>query len=202
MKCPICGSRSFKILNSRTESSKYKKIKRLVLQCEECNTIFKDRIVISKPIKCPIVVSQYEKSWKDEISLYSDEEIAIGDTLTVKGGLVEVKALELKNGKRVDKCKVLDLGTIWAVSLDAPARLGISINFKGRAFSRKIEVGRDFLFRVGDIFKLGDYIFKIKSIKTVDRHVKRGSAPAHRIKRIYGKPVKKKYKLDLSKNII
>ncbi|MBC7117656.1 HVO_0476 family zinc finger protein [Methanothermobacter tenebrarum] len=203
MKCPICGSESLKVLKSRTESdSKYKKIKRLVLECEDCGTIFKENLVISKPLEYPVIISQYEKSWKDKVKLYSDEEIAVGDTLSINGRLVEITSLELKNGKRVDKCKALDLATIWAIPLDAPARLGVSIDLHGKVFSKKLEIDRNFTFRVGDIFKLKNHIFKVKSIKTIDRHIKRGAAPAHKIKRVYGSPTRGKYKLDLSENII
>ncbi|BDH79167.1 MAG TPA: hypothetical protein GXX31_07635 [Methanothermobacter sp.] len=203
MKCPICGSESLKVLKSKTESdSKYKKIKRLILECEDCGTIFKERLVISKPLEYPVIISQYEKSWKDKVKLYSDEEIAVGDTLSIGGRLVEITSLELKNGKRVDKCKALDLATIWAIPLDAPARIGISIDLHGRVFSRKLELDRNFTFRVGDIFKLEDHIFQVKSIKTTDRHIKRGGAPAHKIKRVYGSPTRGKYKFDLSDNII
>ncbi|MDI3484055.1 MAG: hypothetical protein PWQ74_642 [Methanobacteriaceae archaeon] len=203
MKCPICGSESLRVVKSKTEyNSKYKKIKRLILECEDCGTTFKENLVISKPLEYPVIISQYEKSWKDKVKLYSDEEIAVGDTLSIRGRLVEITSLELKNGKRVDKCRALDLATIWAIPLDAPARVGVSIDLHGKVFSRKLELDRNFTFRVGDIFKLEDHIFQVKSIKTTDRHIKRGAAPAHKIKRIYGSPTKGKYKFDLSENII
>ncbi|HIH61477.1 MAG TPA: hypothetical protein HA298_02160 [Methanobacteriales archaeon] len=203
MKCPICGSESLRVVKSKTEyNSKYKKIKRLILECEDCGTTFKENLVISKPLEYPVIISQYEKSWRDKVKLYSDEEIAVGDTLSITGRLVEITSLELKNGKRVDKCRALDLATIWAIPLDAPARVGVSIDLHGKVFSRKLELDRNFTFRVGDIFKLEDHIFQVKSIKTTDRHIKRGAAPAHKIKRIYGSPTKGKYKFDLSENII
>ena len=203
MKCPICGSESLRVVKSKTEyNSKYKKIKRLILECEDCGTTFKENLVISKPLEYPVIISQYEKSWKDKVKLYSDEEIAVGDTLSISGRLVEITSLELKNGKRVDKCRALDLATIWAIPLDAPARVGVSIDLHGKVFSRKLELDRNFTFRVGDIFKLEDHIFQVKSIKTTDRHIKRGAAPAHKIKRIYGSPTQGKYKFDLSDNII
>ena len=203
MKCPICGSESLRVVKSKTEyNSKYKKIKRLILECEDCGTTFKENLVISKPLEYPVIISQYEKSWRDKVKLYSDEEIAVGDTLSITGRLVEITSLELKNGKRVDKCKALDLATIWAIPLDAPARLGVSIDLHGKVFSKKLEIDRNFTFRVGDIFKLKNHIFKVKSIKTIDRHIKRGAAPAHKIKRVYGSPTRGKYKFDLSENII
>jgi len=203
MKCPICGSESLRVVKSKTEyNSKYKKIKRLILECEDCGTPFKENLVISKPLEYPVIISQYEKSWKDKVKLYSDEEIAVGDTLSISGRLVEITSLELKNGKRVDKCRALDLATIWTIPLDAPARVGVSINLHGKVFSRKLELDRNFTFRVGGIFKLEDHIFQVKSIKTTDRHIKIGAAPAHKIKRIYGSPTKGKYKFDLSENII
>ncbi|KUK01549.1 MAG: hypothetical protein XD44_0405, partial [Methanobacteriaceae archaeon 41_258] len=43
MKCPICGSESLRVVKSKTEyNSKYKKIKRLILECEDCGTTFKE----------------------------------------------------------------------------------------------------------------------------------------------------------------
>lgn len=202
MQCPICGSGSFRVLKSRTDESRSRKIKHLVLECEECGTVFRDSIVIEKPRSHRIVVSEHGKSYRDEVKLYPGEELSAGDALTVSGKLVEVTSLELKSGKRVDRATADDIETIWAVSLEAPARVGVSVDLHGEVYSRKVEIDRDFIFRVGDVLKIGEHVFRIKSMKTGDRMIRRGSAPAHNIKRIYGVPVNMRFTHDLTDRVV
>ncbi|MDI9618229.1 HVO_0476 family zinc finger protein [Methanothermobacter sp.] len=202
MQCPICGSKAFRVLKSRTDESRSRKVKHLVLECEECGTVFKDSLVIEKPKSHRIIISEHGSSYRDEVDLYPYEEVSTGDAITVSGKLVEITSLELKSGKRVDKATAADVETLWAVSLEAPVRVGISVDLHGEVYSRKVEVDRDFEFRVGDVMKIDEHVFKIRSIKTEDGMIRRGSVPAQRIKRVYGYPVNLRFRQDLTDMIV
>ncbi|WP_321210886.1 HVO_0476 family zinc finger protein [Methanothermobacter sp. DP] len=202
MQCPICGSKAFRVLKSRTDESRSRKVKHLVLECEECGTVFRDSLVIEKPESHRIIISEHGSSYRDEVDLYPNEEVSTGDAITVSGKLVEITSLELKSGKRVDKATAADVKTLWAVSLEAPARVGISVDLHGEVYSRKVEVDRDFEFRVGDVMKIDEHVFKIRSIKTEDGMIRRGSVPARRIKRVYGYPVNLRFRQDLTDMIV
>ena len=98
---------------------------------------------------------------------------------------------------------VEDLISIWAVSVDIPARVGVSVDLHGRVLSRKVEVDRDFTFKVGDVVKMGRTIFRIKTIKTLERRMRRGFAYADVTKRVYGIPVsERRYDYDLTMNVV
>lgn len=199
MKCPVCGCESCQILKSKGKTSK-----ELLLQCEECGNIFRETIDLGKPVDCRVVVSEYEKSHKDFIKIYPNEVLKVEDVLDLGGRPAEVTSIENKRGARVNKSQVDDIETIWAHYIDVAARVGISVDFRGRIFSRKVEVDREFEFTVGDIVKLENILFKIKSMKTLERKMRKGFAKAWVVKRVYGTPIEGKirYNYDLTPKMI
>ena len=199
MKCPVCESESFEILKSKGKHSK-----EFLLKCNECGNVYREVIVREKPVDIRIVISEFESSQKEYIKLYPDEELQVDDILEIDGKEVAITSIEAKSGGRVYKSQVSDINTIWASSLDIPVRVGISVDFGGRIISKKVHMDRDFEFHIGDVIKLGNLIFKINSIKTLERKVRKGFAKADVTKRVYGKPLDKieRYKYDLSPNLV
>ncbi len=183
MKCPVCESESYEILKSKGKHSK-----ELLLKCEECGNIYKETIIREKPVDVRIVISEFEKSKKAFVKLYPDEVLMVDDILDLDGKEVAVNSIEIKTSARVYRSPVSDIETIWASSMDIPSRVGISVDFGGRVISKKVEVDRDFEFTVGDIVKLGNIIFRINSLKTIERKVRKGFAKASVTKRVYGRP--------------
>jgi uncharacterized Zn finger protein len=203
MKCPTCGSNSIEVLKSKKETSKTQEIEKLILKCEECQTVFRETFNIDRPVDYRIIISEHESSRKEFIKIYPDDILSTGDILKVGEETVEVSSLENKKGARVNKSVASDLVTIWASSLDILARVGISIDYHGLVRSYKVDVERDFVMSVGDVVKLGEVFFKISSIKTTEKKIRKGSAIASAIKRVYGKPfdMKVPYKYNLTNNI-
>ena len=199
MKCPVCESESYEILKSKGKHSK-----EFLLQCNECGNVYRETINREKPVDIRIVISEFESSKKEYIKLYPDEELQVDDILDIGGREVAVTSIETKKGGRIYKSPVPDIETIWASSLDIPARVGISVDFGGRILSKKVHMDRDFEFHVGDVIKLGNLIFKVNSIKTLERKVRKGFAKADVTKRVYGKPLEKteRYKYDLTPNVV
>ena len=199
MKCPVCESESYEILKSKGKHSK-----ELLLKCEECGNVYRETIIREKPVDVRIVISEFEKSKKSFIKLYPDEVLMVDDILDLDGKEVAVNSIETKTSARVYRSQVSDIETIWASSMDLPSRVGISVDFGGRIISKKVDVDRDFEFTVGDIVKMGDLIFKIYSIKTIERKLRKGFAKAYVTKRVYGRPLEEfvRYNYDLSSNIV
>jgi len=203
MKCPICGSESSTTLKSKKITSKRKEVNELLLQCNECNSVYRSSFTENTPHSYRLIISEHDISKKTFIDLYPDETIAIGNILLSDIGQAEVTSLETRNGKRVEKALVKDVSTIWASSMEVDARLGVSVDLSGTVKSYKIEIDRDFKFEVDDIVKIEDYIFRIKTIKTLERKTKKGFAKASVIKRVYGRPVNlSTYDYDLTNKII
>lgn len=204
MKCPTCGSNSIEVLKSKKETSKTQEIEKLILKCEDCQSVFRETLSYEKPVDFRIIISEHESSRKEFIKIYPDDILSTGDILKVGEESVEISSLENKNGARVNKSVASDLVTIWASSLDTLARVGISIDYHGLVRSYKVDVERDFVMTVGDVVKLGEVFFKISSIKTTEKKIRKGSSIASAIKRVYGKPfdMKVPYKYNLTNNII
>ncbi|WP_295722068.1 HVO_0476 family zinc finger protein [uncultured Methanobrevibacter sp.] len=202
MKCPICGSSEVRVLKSKETSSRSKKINDYLLKCKECDHVFKDRVTQSKPIPCRLIVSENEKSTKTTVDLYPDEKLKIGDVLLIDKGQVKINSIENKE-KRVNSELVSEIKTIWASSLEIPARLGLSIDFHGKVKSYKLDINRDFEINTNDIIKIENFILKVHIIKTENKKITSGSAKADVIKRIYTKTINlKTYDYDLTDNIV
>ena len=201
MECPICGSDELEILNSKQKSSKKKFIEEYLLKCEDCGHVFKDIFSAKKPKPYRLIISEQDKSHKTTINLSPSDELKCGDVLLSDLGQVEVTGIEIKD-KRVDKASLEDVDTIWATSVEIPARIGFSVDLHGEVDSYKLDLDRDFEIAPGDIVKIDKHIVKVHVIKTQDRKLTSGFAKAGVIKRVYSKPVRfNNFDYDLTKDI-
>lgn len=143
MDCPICGSDDIEILNSKQKSSKKKLMEEYLLKCEDCGHVFKDVISLKKPKPYRLIISEHDKSHKTTIELSPSDELKVGDVLLSDLGQVEVTSIEV-NDKRVNNSKIEDINTIWASSVEIPARIGFSVDLHGNVDSYKLDLDRDF----------------------------------------------------------
>ena len=202
MDCPICGSDDLEILNSKQKSSKKKLMEEYLLRCEECGHVFKDVISLKKPKPYRLIISEQDKSHKTTIELSPSDELKSGDVLRTEFGQVEVTSIEVGDS-RVNKAKLEELNTIWANSIEIPARIGFSVDLHGEVDSYKLDLERDFEIAPGDVVKIDKHIVKVHVVKTKERKLTSGFAKASVISRVYSKPVKfNNYDYDLTKDII
>ena len=202
MDCPICGSDDVVILKSKQISSKKKIMEEYLLKCEECGHVFKDMFSAKKPKPYRLIISEQDKSHKTTIDLSPSDELKVGDTLLSDFGQVEVTSIEV-NDKRVNKSIIEDVSTIWASSVEIPARIGFSVDLHGDVDSYKLDLDRDFEIAPGDIVKIEKHIVKVHVIKTQERKLTSGFAKAGIIKRVYSKPAKfNNFDYDLTKDIV
>ena len=143
-----------------------------------------------------------ENSIKTTIDLSPSDQLEIGDILLSDLGQVEVTSIEV-DGKRVNKAPIEDIITIWASSIEIPARIGFSVDLHGKVDSYKLDLDRDFEIATEDIVKIDKHVVKIHVIKTEERKITNGYAKANVIKRVYSKPLRtKKYDYDLTNKIV
>ena len=201
MECPICGSDDIEILNSKQKESKKKFMEEYLLKCLDCDYVFKDVFSAKKPKMYRLIISEQNRSHKTSIELSPSDELKVGDILLSDIGQVEVSSIEV-NDTRVKKSIVEDIDTIWATSVEIPARIGFSVDLHGEVDSYKLDLERDFEIAPGDIVKIENHIVKVHVIKTNDRKLTSGFAKAGVIKRVYSKPVKfNNFDYDLTQNI-
>ncbi|RAP53200.1 MAG: hypothetical protein BZ138_01550 [Methanosphaera sp. rholeuAM270] len=202
MVCPVCGFDEYEILKS-----KGKKNKELLVKCDQCNHVYHETLPEEAyEISVRVIISEFEKSWKTSVTLYSDEYLESGTLLYIDDKDVEVTSIENTEGNRVFECPVVEIKTIWVKSLDTLSRIGLSIDHSGNVISHKIEVEREFIFSIGDVGEINGLKFRVYGIKTLERNMKKGFAYARVIKRVYGKllPSKdnSKVKYDLSEYVV
>ena len=201
MGCPICGCEDVEILNSKQKTSKKTITEENLLKCEDCGHVFRDLISLKKPKPYRLIISEHDKSHKTTIDLSPSDELVVGDVLLTEFGQVEVTSIEV-NDKRVDKSKIENIFTIWASSVEIPARIGFSVDLHGEVDSYKLDLERDFKIALGDIVKIDNHIVKVHVIKTQERKLTSGFARANVIKRVYSKPVRfNNYDYDLTRYI-
>lgn len=201
MECPICGSYDIEILNSKQKSSKKKLMEEYLLKCEECGHVFRDMFSAKKPKAYRLIISEQDKSHKTTIELSPSDDLKVGDILLSDLGQVEVTSIEVAD-KRVNRSKIEDINTIWASSVEIPARIGFSVDLHGEVDSYKLDLDRDFEIAPGDVVKIDNHIVKVHVIKTQERKLTSGFAKAGVIKRVYSKPVKfNNFDYDLTKDI-
>ena len=201
MDCPICGSDEIEILNSKQKTTKKKYTEEYLLKCEDCGHVYKNIISLKKPRPYRLIISEQDKSHKTTIDLSPSDELRVGDALLTELGQVEVTSIEVGD-KRVEKSQLEDVTTIWASSVEIPARIGFSVDLHGDVDSYKLDLERDFEIAPGDIVKIENHIVKVHVIKTQERKLTSGFAKAGIIKRVYSKPVRfNNYDYDLTKNI-
>ncbi len=201
MDCPICGSYEIEIINSKQKTTKKKLTEEYLLKCEDCGHVFRNIISLKKPRPYRLIISEQDKSYKTSIDLSPSDQLEVGDVLLSEVGQVEVTGIEVGD-KRVDKSKLEDVDTIWASSVEIPARIGFSVDLHGEVDSYKLDLDRDFEIAPGDVVKIENHVVKVHVIKTQDRKLTSGFAKAGVIKRVYSKPVKfNNYDYDLTSNI-
>lgn len=201
MDCPICGSDEIEILNSKQKTTKKKYTEEYLLKCEDCGHVYKNIISLKKPRPYRLIISEQDKSHKTTIDLSPSDELRVGDALLTELGQVEVTSIEVGD-KRVEKSQLEDVTTIWASSVEIPARIGFSVDLHGDVDSYKLDLERDFEIAPGDVVKIDNHIVKVHVIKTQERKLTSGFAKAGVIKRVYSKPVKfNNYDYDLTKYI-
>lgn len=202
MVCPACGYDEYEILKT-----KGKKNKELLVKCDECgHTYHETAPEEAYEIEVRVVISEFERSWKTSISLYSDEYLETGTLLYIDDKDVEVTSIENNDGNRVYECPVVDIKTIWAKSLDTLSRIGLSIDNQGNVISHKIEVEQEFIISIGDVGEVNGLKFRVYGIKTLERNMKKGFAYARVIKKVYGKLLSSKdnskVKYDLTEYVV
>lgn len=202
MPCPICDFEEYEVLKT-----KGKKVKELLVKCDNCGHVYHETVPEeAKELQVRVVISEFEKSWKSTVELYSDEYLEIGTLLYIDDKEVEVTSIENQQGNRVYECPVVEIKTIWAKSLDTLSRIGISIDHEGNVISHKIEIEREFIFTIGDVGEIKGLKFRIYGIKTLERSMKKGFAYARVIKRVYGKLLsgkdKSRVKYDLTEYVV
>ncbi len=159
-----------------------------LLQCEECNSVHKERKTKNALVR--VIVSKRDKSIHTRAMLSGTirkgDELIIDDEQTGEAALVRVTSLEVGD-KRMDFAKAEDIKTIWARAIDEVI-VKIAISHRETTESIELRVPGDREFVIGEKVSVNNRELKIIRIKIRDGGFKsrKGVAiKAKDIKRIY-----------------
>ena len=190
LDCPSCGENAVhEVL--RGKMGKKQDTLEATVKCQECGHTYTTVVREPESLKIPINVSDRSESHREEIELMEDEILSVGDEIFLGESQLLVTAIESK-GKRVENCEPANIDTIWAKKFDHVI-VKISINKHTQTIPAELEALPDEEFYVGDLMTIGTEKVAIHSIKTASGMVRRGSAEARDIVRIYAKAVRTTY---------
>ena len=168
------------------------------IRCNECGLTRTTNVKFSRPVDVRIIISDGAESEIMTMTIEDDDLLKVGDEFNMDDGrLVKISGLELERGRRAKTARATEIKTVWAVEFDV-IDVKVSINDDRKTHSKSVPSSPDEEYTVGNILSFDDMDCLIHSIKIEGRMLRRGSAEARNIVRIYGKMRKRSYAvLDL-----
>lgn len=189
VECPECRCDTLHEVLSGRMGGKSVAVLESTVKCKECGRVHHATLKSVKPVEVPVVISWLEKSSREKVSLGPDEVISVGDEIMCGDTPTLITSIESK-GARVKSSKVSAVDTIWAKKFDK-VKISFSVNSHGRTFAEHVMAVPDEEFFIGDMIELDNKPVVIHSIRLQERTIRRGSALARDIVRVYGTVVRK-----------
>lgn len=188
IECPVCEEETdHEILGGRVDG-KRKLVLKSAVKCCNCGHVHQVEIVEEIPINVPLVVSWMDKSEHRTIGLRPSDMVSVDDEIFIDDKRVIITSIEKKSG-RVKSARADEIVNIWAKRFDK-VWVKISLDFHGKVYSKKILAIPEEEFEVGELFEVEGHNAAITAIKIEGRTLKRGSAMARDIIRLYARGVR------------
>ncbi len=162
-------------------------------QCRECGRVFSDSIRIPREFEVPVLFSDGNITERTQTKLLENEIVAVDDEFYLDDGRrVRVTLMDVEGGARRNKVPATDIKRLWVKQFDVLS-VKVSVNDNHRTIPLRIDAEPDDEFAVGMVLSFEDFDAVVHAIKTVSRLVRKGSAEAREIRRIYAKIRPKNY---------
>ncbi|MBR4503634.1 MAG: hypothetical protein IKP20_01450 [Candidatus Methanomethylophilaceae archaeon] len=189
-ECPVCDDYTeHQILKGKMGKASIEG----TFRCNECGRVTSETVKIPELIEVPVVFSDGDVSTSAKTTIESNEIIAVDDEFFMDDGRrVCVTHIDVANGSTKKKALATDVKKLWVKQFDVLS-IKVSVNDNRKTYSLRVEAEPDDEFIVGTQLEFDDFNCLIHAIKTKNSLVKRGSAEARDITRIYGKIRSKRY---------
>jgi uncharacterized Zn finger protein len=157
------------------------------VQCTRCDTVHHAVVREAADVELPVVVSAGAASARAKLTLSGDDALHLGDELIVDGVDTRLTGIESRDGRRVDAAVAKDVGTLWVKRFDQ-VTVGVAINLDKKTIAKELVVEPTRAFTVGEELLFGRLRVTVHAIKTEERLLKRGSAEAGEIRRVFARP--------------
>ena len=186
--CPTCGEDTLHTVLRGTLGTRGEVVTLdATVKCDECGTTHHVVVREAKDVELPVVLSAGGQSRRTKVSVPGDEELSVGEALIVDGLNCKLTGIESKDMKRVDDAHVKDVLTLWMIQFEE-IPVGFAINLGHKTITKVIPAPPSQEFTVGEEHLFGRLRVTVHAIKTEERLLKRGSAEAAEIKRVFAKP--------------
>ena len=162
-------------------------------RCTECGRVFSDTIRIPRILNVKVLFSDGDITETTETQLESNELITVGDEFYMDNGKrVCVTFIDVDTGERTKRAQADKIVRLGVKQFDVLS-VKVSVNDDRVTYSLRVEAEPDDEFTIGMVLAFDDFDALIHAIKTKERLVKKGTAEAREIVRIYGKMRRKIY---------
>lgn len=187
--CPQCGEDTLHtVLHGRASTSGGAFTFQGTVECVECGRVHQATVKEPAPIEVPVIISQGQTSRKLRMGLAPDDEISVGEIIVVEGKNCKVTGVQAKEHQRwVDYAAVADIMTLWVVDFE-DLTVGFAINMGHKTITKSLSAKPDQEFTIGQEHLFGRLRVTVHAIKTNDHMLKRGTAEASEIVRVFAKP--------------
>jgi uncharacterized Zn finger protein len=198
VECPQCKSETLHEVLAGRLGGRSVSVLDSTVKCRDCGHVHHVTVKTAKPVEIPVVISWLQESSRGKVLLGPDEVLSVGDEVMCGELPTLVTSIESK-GARVKSAKASRIDTVWAKRFDK-LKVPFSVNNHGRTFSHFVMAVPDEEFCIGDILELDKKPVVIHSIRNKERTIRRGSALARDIVRVYGAVVRKTIQRSGSKH--
>ena len=180
-ECPECGEET----QHRTLKGRMKGKKRLemVLKCGQCGKVRDEVLELIGKTPVRMIISRGQESEKTSVEFPADWVLSVGDEFMHEDENLQVTGIE-SGGKRVKSAPVGEIKTLWTMNFDQ-AKVKVAINRHGRTKSVELYVDPDEEFEIGSEITIDGVPVTIHSIKLQEKRIRRGTANAREIVRVY-----------------
>lgn len=186
--CPECGEETLHaVLRGKMGTRGEEATLDATVECTQCGRVHHALVKQAKEVEVPVVVSHGGQSRRTRVSLPGDEELSLGEALIVEGRNCKLTGIESKEGRRVDDAAVKDVMTLWVKEFEEIA-VGFAINLGHKTITKILPSPPEREFTVGEEHVFGRLRVTVHAIKTEERLIKRGSAEAGEIVRVFAQP--------------
>ncbi|HLE96469.1 MAG TPA: HVO_0476 family zinc finger protein, partial [Candidatus Thermoplasmatota archaeon] len=188
-RCPGCGDTTLHAVLHGRMGRKGTLTLDATVKCDECGRVHHVLLREAPEVEVPVVVSKGADSRRERVILSGDDLLAVGDELIVDGRTVLVTGLERRDGRRATELVAGEVGTLWAKDFES-VRVRVAINLRQKTIAKEIHANPDREFSIGQELVFGRLRVTIHGIKKQGKMLRHGTAAAHEIVRVFGKPTR------------
>lgn len=156
-------------------------------RCKSCGRIFSGNIKLPRNVPVKVMLSDDDVTTTTHTILKEDEIVSVGDEFDLEDGRhVKVTYVEKRDGSRKKRVQAPDIAVLW-VKMFGNLKVKVSVNDGRKTLPMFVEAEPDDEFTVGMMMHFENNDAVLHAIKTTNRLIRKGSAEARDITRIYAK---------------